>query len=160
MYVSNKHELSSRLTPTDQQNSTSSSIPITPAPSSTVSTSTASSSPPVAGSSRKSVPVAAIAAPVVIGVLAIASVVGLLFFLRRRKVTSKAAAAAPKEGQNPYLPPSYTPVRELGHGNVHEVETPAQEVVGDTVKYRHELETKPLETRPAELEGERAGAPK
>ena len=70
MYVSNKHELSSRLTPTDQQNSTSSSIPITPAPSSTVSTSTASSSPPVAGSSRKSVPVAAIAAPVVIGVLA------------------------------------------------------------------------------------------
>jgi flagellar basal body-associated protein FliL len=92
---------------------------------------------------------------VVIGVLAIASVVGLLFFLRRRKATSKAAAAAPKEGQNPYLPPSYTPVRELGHGNVHEVETPAQEVVGDTVKYRHELET-----RMAELEGERAGAPK
>jgi flagellar basal body-associated protein FliL len=92
---------------------------------------------------------------VVIGVLAIASVVGLLFFLRRRKAASKAAAAAPKEGQNPYLPPTYTPVRELGHGNVHEVGTPAQEVVGDTVKYRHELET-----RMAELEGERAGAPK
>jgi flagellar basal body-associated protein FliL len=92
---------------------------------------------------------------VVIGVLAIASVIGLLFFLRRRKATSKGAAAGPKEEQNPYLPPSYTPVRELDHGNVHEVEMPAQEVVGDTVKYRHELET-----RPAELEGQRAVASK
>lgn len=98
-------------------------------------------------SSSKSVPVAAIAAPVVIGVLAIAGVVGLLFFLRRRKLASK------QEKENPYVPSTPTTREEIGYAEVHEVESPAQEVAGDTVKYRYELETSPVE-----LEGDwRAG---
>lgn len=90
--------------------------------------------------SSKSVPIAAIAAPVVIGVLAIAGVVGLLFFLRRRKAASK--------DENPHAPPIYRPEAELRYGEVHEVQNPAQELVGDAVKYRYELESSP-----AELEG-------
>lgn len=97
---------------------------------------------PQASNSSSSVPVAAIAAPVVIGVVAIAGIVGLLFFLRRRKAARK---------QNPYAPPTYTPRGELEQGEVHEVESPVQEVVGDSVKYRYELES-----RPAELEGEKS----
>ena len=129
---------------------------ITSAPTSIPSTSLlpTSGSNSQAGSS-KSVPVAAIAAPVVIGVLAIAGVIGLLVFLRRRKAASKK--------ENPYAPPGYKPGssegfagrNELEHGEVHEVESPVQEAVGDTVKYRHELET-----RPAELEGEKVAGNK
>lgn len=37
---------------------------------------------------------------------------------------------------------------EMGYGEVHEVQSPPLEAVGDAVKYRYELET-----RPAELEG-------
>ncbi|KAF2621461.1 hypothetical protein BU25DRAFT_238105 [Macroventuria anomochaeta] len=139
-------KLPSDRTFTDQQTSTAPAIVvITPAPSSTFATSTfmtISSSTSQASTSSKYVPVAAIAAPVVIGVLAIASIVGLLFFLRRRKaVTAK---------ENPYAPPNDTSQGRLVHREVHEVQSPAQEVVGDTVKYQHELET-----RPAELEGEK-----
>ncbi|KAJ4335157.1 hypothetical protein N0V87_006311 [Didymella glomerata] len=115
----------------------------TPAVSSAISTSTSAPQE----SSSKSVPVAAIAAPVVIGVLAIAGVVGLLFFLRRRK------AAAKLEKENPYAPPTYADEsRGTAHGDVHELLSPTHEheVPGDTVKYRYELES-----RPAELEGDR-----
>ena len=78
-----------------------------------------------------------------------------MVFLRRRKAASKK--------ENPYAPPGYKPGssedfagrNELEHGEVHEVESPVQEVVGDTVKYRYELET-----RPAELEGEKVAGNK
>jgi hypothetical protein len=64
--------------------------------------------------------------------------------MRRRKATSKK--------ENPYTPPEYAEDRggwrELGHGEVHEVENTIPEVAGDTVKYQYELET-----RPAELDG-------
>lgn len=80
--------------------------------------------------------------------LAIAGVVGLLFFLRRRK------AAAKLEKENPYAPPTYADESRGGtaHGDVHELLSPTHEheVPGDTVKYRYELES-----RPAELEGDR-----
>jgi hypothetical protein len=95
----------------------------------------------------KSVPVAAIAAPVVIGVLAIAGVVGLLFYIRRRK------AAAKLEKENPFAPPAYKDESRgaTAHGDVHELLSSAHqhEVPGDTVKYRYELQS-----RPAELEGD------
>ncbi|KAJ4376814.1 hypothetical protein N0V86_006932 [Didymella sp. IMI 355093] len=92
----------------------------------------------------------AIAAPVVIGVLAIAGVVGLLFFLRRRK------AAAKLEKENPYAPTTHVNETRAGtaDGDVHELLSPTDphEVPGDTVKYRYELES-----RPAELEGDWRG---
>lgn len=53
---------------------------------------------------------------------------------------------------NPYAPPTYSPRGELEPGGVHEVQSPAQEMVGDAVKYRYELDS-----RPAELEGGKAG---
>lgn len=126
---------------------------ITPAPSSTFATSTSSTASSLdaeASTSGKSVPVAAIAAPVVIGVLAIAGVVGLLFFLRRRK-----AASAGNKAENPYASPTYTPRGELEHGGVYEVQSPVQEMVGDSVKYRYELDS-----RPAEFEGGKPADPK
>ena len=78
-----------------------------------------------------------------------------MVFLRRRKAGSRQ--------KNPYAPPEYKPEsserftgrNELEHGAVYEVESPVQEAVGDTVKYRHELET-----RPAELEGEKVAGNK
>lgn len=109
-----------------------------------ISTSTPTTAPQEASSS-KPVPVAAIAAPVVIGVLAIAGIVVLLFFLRRRK------AAAKLGNSNPYAPPTCTEAsRGAAHGDVHELLSPAREheVAGDAVKYRYELES-----RPAELDG-------
>ncbi|KAF9695403.1 hypothetical protein EKO04_006659 [Ascochyta lentis] len=140
-----------------QQNSTAQTTPpITTAPS-TLTTSI-STSPSSASSStqpstaRKSVPVAAIAAPVVIGILALLGVVCLLFFLRRRKAHANASTQNPY-AQNGYAPPTYTPRGELEQAEVHEVQSPAHEMVGgESVKYRSELET-----RPAELEGEGAG---
>lgn len=36
-------------------------------------------------------------------------------------------------------------MQELEHGNVYEVGIPAQEVAGDTVKYRYELDHRPVE---------------
>jgi hypothetical protein len=134
----------------DQNNNTASATPvITAPPSSTSAFIIAETSSNQISQSSKSVPVAAIAVPVVIGVLVIAGIVGLLFFLRRRKAAKKAGL---------YAPPECMPRGELGQGEVHkvyevqEVTNPAQEVVGDSVKYRYELET-----RPAELEGERHG---
>ncbi|KAJ4986362.1 hypothetical protein SVAN01_08179 [Stagonosporopsis vannaccii] len=139
-----------------QANSTAGAgSPITAAPSSTFATSTSStsSSPiPQPAPSSKTVPVAAIAAPVVIGVLAIAGVVGLLLFLRRRKAAKAAAVTAEVKPENPYTPATYPSRGELEHGGVHEVQSPVQEMVGDTVKYRYELDN-----RPAELEGGKAG---
>lgn len=86
----------------------------------------------------------------VIGVLAIAGVVGLLFFLRRRKAAKTAVSSEAKSG-NPYAAPAYAARGELEHGGVHEVQSPMQEMVGDVVKYRYELAS-----RPAELEGGKA----
>jgi len=60
-------------------------------------------------------------------------------------VTSEA-----KSG-NPYVAPAHTARGELEHGGVHEVQSPVQEMVGDVVKYRYELAS-----RPAELEGGKA----
>lgn len=132
--------LSSANIDIDQNNSTApATVVITAAPSSPLSSASSTPTSTSSPSTSKPVPVAAIAAPIVIGVLAIVGIIGLLFFLRRRKAAKKAGI---------YAPPTYTPRGELGHDEVQEVPSPAQEVMGDSVKYQYELET-----RPAELEG-------
>jgi hypothetical protein len=132
--------------PPDRDNSTATSTPpvtsppptsLRPASTAPPSSSASPSSP--AESPKNSVPVAAIAAPVVIGVLAIAGVVGLLFWMRRRRNGAKS---------NPHEPPQ----PEHGYpteNRVSRAELPGYEVLpempGGSVKYQHEMEVRPAE---------------
>lgn len=115
-------------------------ITITKAPTPTPSPT--QTSPPK--SSGRSVPVAAIVAPVVVGVFVIAGIVGLLLVLRRRRAASENANA--QEMPAGSAPPTY-------HGGEMADNTPAAgELKGSTTRYAHELESRPY-AEPAELDG-------
>ncbi|KAH6644852.1 hypothetical protein C7974DRAFT_28876 [Boeremia exigua] len=121
---------------------------ITPAPSTTgaasssnaaSASSSATSAAPASNLGGASVPVAAIAAPVVIGVIAIAGVIGLFFWLRRRR---PAAAAVKDESR---APPTYSH-GELEPSTRHEVPNAVPEMAGaGAVKYRYELDSQAAE---------------
>lgn len=118
-------------------------ITITQSPTLTPSP-TQTSSP---DSSRNSVPIAAIVAPVVVGVFAIACIIGLLFVLRRRRRRAANAAANAQEMADDPAPVALYGGEMAGDAPV------AGEMKGSTVRYAHELETKEY-TEPIELDGE------
>ncbi|KAF2690689.1 hypothetical protein K458DRAFT_398690 [Lentithecium fluviatile CBS 122367] len=134
-----------------QNNSTSAMI-ITEGPTSKVVSATiTATSTPTAASSRNTVPIAAIAAPVVIGVIAIAAVVGVLFYLRRKRGTKST-------GSDHEIPPQYG--AKSYYGGEMAGDAPAVgELKGSAEKYRYELENREV-TEPVELEGRGAGGEK
>ncbi|KAF1960001.1 hypothetical protein CC80DRAFT_501292 [Byssothecium circinans] len=142
-------------------------VTVTVAPNSTPSIASATSTPISSSNSNSSntVPVAAIAAPVVIGILAIATVAGFFFWLRRRRAAQENSTIELSGSQNftQNNPPSYALGGVATHehyGSTRELRshTPvAQEVGSDIMKYRHELgnqETvEPVELYASETKG-------
>ncbi|KAF2635914.1 hypothetical protein P280DRAFT_484278 [Massarina eburnea CBS 473.64] len=142
------------------QTSTTGQVTITAAPSSTSAIASATATPTSdTDANSGKVPVAAIAAPVIIGILAIAAVMCLLFWLRRRQVARKGGASEVNGAATSHTPPSYTqsgyehfgPRRELADNA-----PAAEEAPSDIAKYRYELEDREF-MEPVELEGGEVG---
>ncbi|CAG8958026.1 hypothetical protein HYFRA_00000370 [Hymenoscyphus fraxineus] len=126
-------------------------LTITAAPSVTA----AAVLPTTSASSGSVVPLAAIVAPIVIGVLAIAGVIGMFFWLRKRVLQKPQVDASSREPEPEPENKAYkasSPPSEVSRDSI-EVVSPVHEVVGDlnsrevdggSVKYE-------LESTPAEL---------
>lgn len=150
MYVFNKVFYVKRhvLIETLDQGDKTASVTITVAPtspSSSITTTTSPSATIAPQNSSNTVPVAAIAAPVVIGVVAIGAVIGLVFWLRRRRGTKKEHDAAVDTAHPENL--NYYPRGELGQDAAAMNEMP-----NGAEKYGHELESRDTARR-AELDG-------